>query len=135
MKIPIIGDAISAVANGVTKIFTKKEERKKAIGVINAATKQVEKEGDVAITLKKEEWENISKRAEPDTWKDEYVTLIITSPLITILLGSFIAAFTGNTAMLEGTSTALSHFQALGLDMGELMWVTVLAALGIKAIK
>ena len=127
----VIGGAISPIA----KIFEKREDRKRAIGTIKAQATAAEVDGKVAVSLSKAEWEIISKNAEPTTWKDEYITLLITSPLLVIFVGNIVAGFGFGTALIDANTASLLAIKEVGIDMGELMLVTVLAAIGIKAIK
>ncbi len=119
----------------VAKIFEKREDRKKVVNVIKATAAAAEVDGKVAVALSKAEWEIISKNSEPTTWKDEYITLLITSPFLTIFAGAFMSVFFDDTRLLTATSEALGVLKELGVDMGELMLYTVLAAIGIKAVK
>lgn len=127
----LIAGAIAPIAN----IFVKKEERKKATAIIKAETIKGTKEGETAVTLTNAQWDLVSKQNETDTWKDEYITLLITSPLVCILLGNIIAVVFGSTALLEANTASLLQLQDMGIDMGELMLYTVLAALGLKVLK
>jgi hypothetical protein len=131
----IWGKVLGGAINPIAKIFEKREERKKAIGEIKAQAASAEVDGKVAVSLSKAEWEIISKNAEPTTWKDEYITLLITSPLLVIFIGNIVAAFGFGTALIDANTASLQAIKAVGIDMGELMLVTVLAAIGIKAIK
>ncbi len=131
MTIPFVGAAIE----GVAKFFTKKQERKLAESTAQAKLAQSKQDGNASIQLNDSEWEALSKKGEGDTWKDEYVTIIITLPIPLILLGAIVAAFTGDTKLLDGVNEGISNLATLGLDMGELMWVVVLAAVGIKGYK
>ena len=81
------------------------------------------------------EWEALSKEAESGTWKDEYVTIIITLPIPAIMIGAVYQAFTGDATLLVGINEGIGHLKNLGLDMGELMYIVVLAAVGIKGVK
>lgn len=130
-----ITDIVSGAIAPIAGIFSKREDRKKAVAIIKAQTSQGTAEGETSVKLSNAQWDLISKKNEQDTWKDEYVTILITSPMICILLGNLIAAFTGDTRLLEANSSSLAQLSEVGIDMGELMLWTVLAALGIKAVK
>lgn len=131
MALPFIGPVIA----GVAKFFNKKQDRKMAESTAQAKLAQSKQDGNTAIQFSESEWEALSKKGESETWKDEYVTIIITLPIPLILLGAIVAAFTGDTKLLDGVNTGITNLATLGLDMGELMWVVVLAAVGIKGYK
>ena len=128
-------DLASGIVAPVAKIFEKKEDRKKAVSVIKAKTAQGTAEGKTSVELSNAQWDLISKRNEQDTWKDEYITILVTSPLVCILLGNLLAVFFGDTRLLEANTASLVQLSKVGIDMGELMLWTVLAALGLKTMK
>lgn len=131
MAIPFVG----AIIGGVSKFFTKKQERKMAGETARAKLAQSKEDNHAAVTFTDAEWETLSKKGEGETWKDEYVTIIITLPIPLILLGAVVAAYTGDTKLLDGVNTGIKNLAALGLNMGDLMYVVVLAAVGIKGYK
>jgi len=120
---------------GVAGFLSKKQDRKMAESTAQAKLVQSKQDNNAAIQFTDGEWEALSKKGENETWKDEYVTIIITLPIPLILLGAIVAAFTGDTKLLDGVNTGIANLAALGLDMGELMFVVVLAAVGIKGFK
>ena len=130
-----IGSLASGIVSPITNLLGKKEERRKAVEVIKATTAQGETEGETSVKLSNAQWELISKKSETDTWKDEYITIIITYPLIAIFVGSVMSVFFGDERLLIATTESLDALQQLGLDLGELMLYTVLAGLGIKLVK
>jgi len=134
-----IADGIRGLAEGIvspiTNLLGKKEERRKAVEVIKASTLQGEAEGETSVKLSNAQWELVSKKNETDTWKDEYITIIITYPLIAIFFGSLMSVFLGDERLLVATTESLLALKDLGLDLGELMLYTVLAGLGIKLVK
>lgn len=131
----MLPNILAGIVSPVAKIFEKREERKRAVGEIRAQSAAAEVDGKVAVNLSRAQWEEISKKAEPGTWKDEYVTLLITSPILVLFIGNIIAAFGFGTALIDANTASLAAMEKVGIDMGELMLVTVLAAIGIKAIK
>lgn len=131
MAIPFIG----AIIGGVTGFLNKRQDRKMAESSAQAKLVQSKQDNNAAIQFSDSEWEALSKRGENESWKDEYVTIIITLPIPLILIGAIAAAFTGDTKLLEGVNTGIANLAALGLNMGELMYIVVLAAVGIKGFK
>ena len=125
--------AISGAVKGVTDLFNKKTERKTARDAGRAKLALAKQNGDQEVTLKDAEWESLSVEKSGETWKDEYVTVLITLPLVAILCGGVYFAFTGDDRLLTGTIEALAQLKELGVDMGELMYIVVIAAVGLKA--
>lgn len=129
-----IGPILSALGTPLIKYFTKRQQTKKAIEVGNQKLAAAKIKGEQDLVLKDAEWEALAKKAEQGTWKDEYITIVITSPFVLVMLGGLLQAFTGDDRLLMGINQSLSIFLELGIDMGNLMWVVVLAAVGLKAV-
>ena len=129
-----LGGPIFTLIKPIADIFVKREDRKTATEVVKGRIALAKTEGHNEVTLKRAEWENIAVESTKDSWKDEYVTLIITSPIVLIIIGSLVAAFTGDYRMLEATTVALDKLTGLGLNMGEMMLYVVLAAIGIRGL-
>lgn len=122
----------SGVVQPIAGIFSKREERKRAKESGEAKLAMAKQAGEQAVTLTDAEWEAISKKNEAGTWKDEYLTVIITSPLVGLLLGGVWLAFTGDARLLTGVQEGLKAIKETGVDMGELMYIVVLAGVGLK---
>jgi hypothetical protein len=78
----------------IANIFTKKEERKKVKVEGEAKLAIAKQKGETDITLTDQEWEAIGVGKQDSTWKDEYVTIVVTSPILLIIVGSVWYAFT-----------------------------------------
>lgn len=127
----IFTDALGAIVSPIANVFIKKEERKttkiQAEGKLALAKSNNEKE----ITLTDQEWEAISAGKQDTTWKDEYVTILGTSPYLLIVLGAVLASF-GYPALLAGAKNAITELNTIGVDVGHIIEVVVYAALGLK---
>lgn len=123
---------VAGLISPVTEIFKKREERRllkeSAAGKLAAAKQK----GEQDVTLTDAEWESLSVNKQDSTWKDEYVTVVVTSPMVLILLGGIYGAFSGDMRLIEGTIAGVTALAALNVDMGELMLAVVLAAIGLK---
>lgn len=128
----IVKDAITGIVSPVANVFVKKEERKQAAESAQAKITQAKINGDKEITLTDAEWEARSVDANAGSWKDEYLTLIITSPIVMILAGGVWFAFTGDARLLEGANEGIKALTNTGVDMGDLMYAVVLAGVGLK---
>ncbi|MEN8820047.1 MAG: hypothetical protein ABF271_02970 [Abyssibacter sp.] len=119
----------------VAAIFEKREDRKKAVSIINAERSRAQTDGEIQISLTDRQWELLSKKGEADTWKDEYITIVVTSPFILIVTGALQSAFGLGTEILDAVAEIFRQAEAADIDLGELMLWTVFAAIGIKAVK
>jgi hypothetical protein len=134
-----VTSTIAGVAKGlvqpVAAIFEKREDRKKAVSIINAERSRAQTDGEIQISLTDRQWELLSKKGEADTWKDEYITIVVTSPFILIVTGALQSAFGLGTEILDAVAEIFRQAEAADIDLGELMLWTVFAAIGIKAVK
>ena len=123
----LISGLLSPVINGVSSHFKGKQEIKKA-QVTGAAKLAIKKEtGDQKIKLTDAEWESIAVKSTNESWKDEYVTIIIG-----VMAGAVWNAFTGIDRLLTGTLSGIKELNALGLNWDTLTVAVVYAAIGLK---
>lgn len=126
-----IGAFFSSLIAPVANVFTKREERKivkeQAKGKLALAKTNNKKE----ITLTDQEWESISASKQDTTWKDEYVTVVCTSPYMLIIIGSIASSF-GHQEILTGALSGIKELKAQGVDVGHMVEVVVYAAVGLK---
>jgi len=128
-------DPLSAglnLAEKLTDVWKGKTDRRKARDELKATAKLAKQNNDAKRELTDAEWEALSKEGEDRTWKDEYVTIVITSPIVMLILGSIWGTLTGKWEMVYGVQNALHELDKAGVDMAFLMNATVLAALGLK---
>lgn len=126
---------IGGLLSPISEAYKANQTRKTAKEAAKAKIKMAKQDGDFNLNMSDKEWEALSKEAESGTWKDEYVTIIITLPIPAIMIGAVYQAFTGDATLLVGINEGIGHLKNLGLDMGELMYIVVLAAVGIKGVK
>ena len=83
-------------------------------------------------------WEAAAGRSMEDGWKDEYVTVIITFPLLQIFIGNLVAIWfpEKGDAIVAANAASLEQIGYLmETPYGEIMVIVVLAAVGIKGLK
>lgn len=131
-----IASAIRGLAEGivspVAKVFEKKEERKRLVAEADGKLAMAKANGETEVTLTDAEWEAKSIDANATSWKDEYLTVIITAPIIGLLVGGVYAGVTGDVRILDGVNLGLAALKETGVDMGELMYIVTLAGVGLK---
>ena len=127
-----IKDLVGGVLSPVTKAYERNQERKQAKESGDAKLALAKANNETQVTLSDAEWEARSKSNEDNTWKDEYLTIVVTSPLVTLLVGGIWLAFTGDDRLLHGTKLGISAIKDAGVDLGELMYITVIAGLSLK---
>lgn len=128
LPIPILGSIVS----GITGFFTKKQDLKKAKVSAKAKLDHARLNGEHTLEMTDAEWESLA--VKQDSWKDEYITVIITSPFVTILSGSIAAAlgYEWGPKVVQGTQDGLAAMVDLGMDYGVLIMAVTFAAVGLK---
>jgi hypothetical protein len=123
---------IGSVIEGVSGYFGKKQEIKKVKAVAESKLALKKVSNDHEVTLSDAEWEAIGQKGLTDSWKDEYITIIITIPIPGIIVGAVWKAFTGNDALLNGVLDGVGALSELGLDWKTMTLAVVFAAIGLK---
>tara|TARA_Y100000780_G_scaffold162405_1_gene147195 strand:- start:265 stop:681 length:417 start_codon:yes stop_codon:yes gene_type:complete len=127
-----LASPITAIVKGVSGFVSKKQEitanKEKAI----AKLKQSQQEGQQHIILTDAEGEAMLANGLAGSWKDEYVTIIITFPIVLIIIGVLYAVLTGDTRVLDSGTQAIKALNDVGIDMPFLMNAVVLSAIGLK---
>ena len=127
----VLGGLVSPIANA----YKAKQDVKIKATEAKASITLAKQAGDLQHTLNADQWEALSKQAEGGTWKDEYVTIVITSPFVLLFIGSMWSGFTGDSTFVDAVNLGIENLRNLGIDLGYLMSIVVLAAVGIKGVK
>jgi hypothetical protein len=83
-------------------------------------------------------WETAAGRSMDNGWKDEYVTVIITLPLLQIFIGNLLSVWfpqKGQAIIAANTASMTQIGELMETPYGEVMMIVVLAAVGIKGLK
>jgi hypothetical protein len=123
---------ISSAIDGIVGIFKTKQQRKLNIETAEGKLKLGKQSDQTSITLTDAEGEAILASKTDSTWKDEYVTIIITAPILLIVIGTVYFAFTQDDRVLVAGVESIKALEATGIDMGFMMETVVLAAVGLK---
>ena len=134
MGLTAIGTFLSSIISPVAKVYQAKQERKKAAETAKAKLVMAKQDSSYQLDLKESEWEAMAKHNEAGSWKDEYVTVIITSPFVLLFLAAIVSGFTGDMRYLDAVNLGLESLKNLGVELGELLTIVVLAAVSIKGI-
>ena len=111
------------IAEGVTKVMTTRSETKVAMRKI--------KSGEVLTAL---ELQLVTKKMEAGTWKDEYITLVVTAPMVVMMVGAITAP---DVTLFEASQIMMKQFNLLDTDAGygEILLLTIGAGLGLRLFK
>lgn len=123
---------LSVLATPVTKLVTAWLDRKKSKDSLKNKAAMAKQSDATSITLTDAEWETIAQQNQDATWKDEFVTLVVMYPFMGLFAGTTYLAFSGDARFLDGTLAGIQSLQTLGVDVGWLMNIVVMAAVGLK---
>jgi hypothetical protein len=123
-----LSDLASGLVSPITNHFTKKNENK-------AKVKQQQIQRLMNADDKEAEWESIQAESGNSSWKDEYITVIISFPVPTIFIAVFVSVITGNAIYAEAANSGIEAVKNLLPNYEDLLMAVCLAAIGIKAFK
>ena len=136
--IPILSALAGPVVEAVSGAVRRRQDRKAATASAAAKLRQGAQDDAhaqaMAAQLSRDEWEAIGRRAESGTWKDEYVTLIVTLPLVTLFVGALLEAVGIDSVSAAGRAM-VETLNGLDGAYADLLMYVVLAAIGIRAIR
>jgi hypothetical protein len=124
-----ISAAISGIVSPITGFFEKRNDNKTKLKLAQA--NRIANAEDKAAELDKIFAEN----AGNGSWKDEYITLIISLPVPVLFLSVMYSAYTGNPAAAEAAKAGVTALKELLPEYNDLLFMVCLAAIGIRAIK
>ena len=126
---------IIAVAQVVGGMFGKREERKSLEKSIDGKL-ALQKDGNTTqVVFNEQEIDAISKRNEGKSWKDEYLTIVMTMPLITTFFGVLASVFLNKPEIMEAVTASNEAIKQLVPNYQELLGATIVAGLGLRAYK
>jgi len=128
----MIGGAISGLVKPITGLWHGHQERKHALKTGQQKLKEAQMTGELKRDLTDAEWEAVSVNKQDSSWKDEYVTVIVTLPIPLLILGGILLAFNPESQLLSGVVTGIKEINGLEGNLSEMMMVVVYAAVGLK---
>jgi hypothetical protein len=100
-------------------------------GIINNFQERKQRAQDARVA-----WETVAGKSLTDSWKDEYVTVVVTFPILQNFVGNLVYAFTGKSQLLDAQRASMEQLgYLLDTPYGDLLTIVVLAAVGIKTVK
>ena len=118
--IPFIGPLISGIF-GVGKQYLANKAEKA----------QAQHQQELAVIKGDQNWDEIQARNSGDSWKDEYLTIVITAPIIVM----FAAAAWGDMGVVERLEFAFTVIQTrIPEQYWTLMYVCFAASFGVKGV-
>lgn len=125
---------LSVLVTPVSKAFVSVQQRKQAKDSAKAKIKMAKQNNDYNLQMTDTEWEALGKHTESDSWKDEWVTLVITLPIPVIFLGAIYSAFTGDPTFIEAVDSGVTAILTLLPNFHNILEIVVYAAISIKGV-
>ena len=122
--IPLIGPIISAVSSIGGSWMENKLQETKARSRVKVAKAEAEAEVHKKIATGEIEWEKTMASASGDSWKDEYLVLVLTIPAILVFI----------PGMEDIVKNGFARLNELPEWYTYLLFLTVSAALGIRGL-
>jgi len=126
---------ISVIIGAVGGFFGRREDRKSMEKQIDGKIAMQKQGGETQVIFNEQEIDAIAKRNEDGTLKDEYLTLVMTSPLLTTFFGVFVAVLLNKPEIMEAVTASNKALLELVPNYQELLAVTITAGLGLRAYK
>jgi hypothetical protein len=128
----LLAKIVPSVIGSVAGVFTKKEQTKQIKTTAESKLATAKANGETEITLSDAEWETVVASGMASSWKDEYVTVVVTLPYPMLLFGGVWLAFKGDSRLMDGTIAGISALTEAGVDVGFMMTAVITAAVGLK---
>ena len=126
--------SINTIVGGLFNFLGNRNERKRAKDQLKSKLQLAQKNIDRNIALSDSEWELLNVKGLDNSWKDEYVTLIFTAPIVCGIIGAIFQAF-GYGQFAQAFNDMFQMFNDVGIPLGTISTIVVCAAVGYKAFK
>lgn len=126
---------ISAVVGVIGSAFEARETRKTQQKSLDAKIAMKRDDNSTNIVFNEQDWELMSKRNENESWKDEWITLIISLPIPMLFLSVFLGVLFDVPLLITAVNDAIKALKDLIPNYEYLLGLVVTAALSIKALK
>lgn len=123
-----LADIASGLVSPITNHFTKKNDNKTKV-------KQQQIQRLMNSDDKEAEWEAIQAESGNNSWKDEWITLIITLPIPVIFISVILSVLFENPLIADAAKAGVTAIKELVPNYAELLYIVCLAAIGIKALR
>ena len=117
---------VSGLVSPITNHFTTKNNNKTKV-----KQQQIQRLMNADDQLS--EWEAIQAESGNNSWKDEWITLIITLPIPVIFISVILSVMLDNPSIAEAAKAGTAALNELVTHYAELTYIDCLAAISIKA--
>lgn len=123
---------LGAIVEPLTGAYKSNQERKTQKEAGHRAIESQIIAGDQEVKMSVEQWQAMSLKGNETSWKDELVTVVFMSPIVTIMFGSVYGTITGDMSIVNGMKDAIDILNGIDGNFGGMMTAVVYAAIGLN---
>lgn len=120
---------MNPIIGGVLGFLGKRSDRKAAKDAIAGKVALAKEQGKQHVDVTTAEWEAVVARGMDSSWKDEYLTVLLSLPIAVCCVGAFYAP------ALDAGRDMLLTFKEAGLQYNMLFMLAVSASFGVKVLR
>lgn len=139
MDLAIISQGVkgffSAIISPITKAYETRQVRKQAQETAKAKLVQSRQDNEYRLQLTEQEIDAIGKGNENESWKDEYLTIVVTLPYLNTFICNMASVLLSDPVYANAANAANDSLRGLGIDIGGSFDVVLIAGLSIRGYK
>lgn len=131
------GDALSRLVGAVSEHLRGRRAARDAAAAVDARVRLAKAETDGKLQLASHELQVLRTRGQDGSWKDEYVTLLVSAPILVGIAGALAqAAHPPTGAALLAAADAIRDLMTGGaIDYPTLWMIVVTVSLGTRPLR
>ena len=131
------GGLLGKIVDGVSGFLTKRAEGKQAAAAVAAKIQLATVNKDAKLELADHEIQVLRTQNAGSSWKDEYVTLLVSVPILVSILGTLVSILFPDTGarILSSAEQIKDLMTGNSIDYAELWLIVVATALGTKPFR
>ena len=133
----LTGGLLNNVVDGVSGYLNRKSQERATVAAIDAKVELARVNHDARLELADHEIQVMRTRNSGDSWKDEYVTLLVSTPILVSILGVMISLLHAEMGarLLQAANQIAMIMTGGTIDYAALWLIVVTVALGTKPFR
>lgn len=136
--IQVLAGLAGTVVEAVSGSVRRRQEREVAAASAKAKLRQSAQDDEsaraLAAQMSRAEWEALSRQVDSGSWKDEYITVLLTLPILALFVGALLEAV-GIHEVSAAARQMVSALNQLDGRYADLLLYVCLAAIGIRYVR
>ena len=131
------GDLLGKVVDGVAGHFRARARARESAAAVEAKVRLAKVNHDAKVELADHEIQVLRTKGQGASWKDEYVTILVSLPVIVAGLGAVLSVFAPEAGgrLVAASETMAGVMTGDAIDYSELWLIVVTVALGTKPFR